>query len=217
MERGTDLLGDELNKLWRGVHGVAGGGVEEAGIPNGERTGAGAAGGETAAAGRRRRGSRRRDRVAGDGCSAPLPQGEADALLGGLGQLQAEMEAEARSFQRHKVEIVRKLESLGRRWDGREDEEIVELEDEAESMRAAVVASRARLLDRVREVRLGFWDGAGKGGKGCGVVGDSSGGLRAARCSGGGASVVSPCPPPRYVRFSSTWQCRMQFSIFYLT
>lgn len=162
MDRGTDVLGDELHKLWRSVHG----GVEHVDGRREARGDSSTAKSEEEVAGRRRkeevahfdgRSNRVAVSVAKRGHLCQLPKEKADALLDGLGRLQREMEAETHSFHQHKVELVRRLTSLGqhggggewRDWDGGE---VVQLEEEAESMRAAVIASHARLLGRVREV-----------------------------------------------------------------
>ena len=145
MERGTDVLGDELNVLWQNVR------EEAADDSDGDNGGGGGGGGS------------------GGGCSKTqrLPRREADALLDGLEALQVEMEGEASSFQRRKTELMRKLETLptggggaggakevgrSRRKEREADRAAVGLEEEAESMRTAVIASHARLLGRVREV-----------------------------------------------------------------
>lgn len=154
------MLADELNKLWQKVRdaaavtGVSGTNSERGGLENSRGTAAAGGG-----AGQRRGEGRRTA-----GRSPRLPTDEADTVLAGLGRLQAEMESEARSFQQRKVRLVRRLELLGRMEGGRtgwrgldanRKERVVELEEEAESMRAAVVASHARLLGRVREVGCG--------------------------------------------------------------
>lgn len=164
MERGTDVLGDELDILWRNVRE----GATDCGRETEDMVAAGAAaavgggggGGDGSGSGGRGKGQR-------------LPRREADALLDGLEALQAEMEAEASSFQRQKTELMRKLKALpiggrrdgngqaglgdvrGRPRRGKQDSAagmVMELEEEAESMRTAVIASHARLLGRVREV-----------------------------------------------------------------
>lgn len=167
MERGTDVLGDELNILWQNVReGAACCGREKEGTAAASAADSGGGVGGGGGVGNDRRGKGQR-----------LPRREADVLLDGLEALQAEMEAEAISFQRQKSELTRKLRALpvvgGR--DGRGEAEpggvvvgercgrrgkqdgtaglVTELEEEAESMRTAVIASRARLLGRVREVR----------------------------------------------------------------
>lgn len=171
MERGTDALGDELGRLWRrlraGDEYGGGGGV---GRSKGGGGGGATARAAVAAAGQREVG---RGGTTGPGgavvagapaWSSRLPPEAADALLAGLGRLQVDMEAEALSFQQRKAGLVRKVEALGRRGDGggqrgREEkmrDEVVELEEEAESMRAAVAATHARLLRRVREVGGGL-------------------------------------------------------------
>lgn len=120
------------------------------------------------------KGRRRREQGGGHAASQPrptLPPEDVDALLSGLAQLQSEMESEVRSFRQQKASLVSKLESVGPGLSGdsrrREGEnrrvvrgtnggdglgEVSAMEDEAEAMRARVVASRARLLGRVREV-----------------------------------------------------------------
>lgn len=143
MERGADVLGGELSKLWQSLHSVELG-LEAAPWQGDRRDGSGGeVNGKTSAA------------------EAPtsrphLPPEEAAELLAGLGKLQAEMHAEARSFQRRKSDIVNRVNSLvgaGSLRRGRCDrDEVIQLEDEAESMRAAIVASRSRLLERVRKV-----------------------------------------------------------------
>ena len=161
MERGTDVLGDELNILWQNVRE----GATERGRETEEMVTAGVAdgGGGGGFGGRGGTGSSN-DRGKGQ----RLPRREADVLLDGLEALQAEMEAEASSFQRQKIELTRKLKALpiGGARDGDKAGErprrgkqdgtaglVTELEEEAESMRTAVIASHARLLGRVREVR----------------------------------------------------------------
>lgn len=149
MERGTDVLGDELNVLWRNVREGA---AEDSGSSDDESSEGGGGGSIK---------TRR------------LPRREADTLLDGLEALQVEMEAEASSFQRRKTELMRKLETLPigggggtggaseagpgevRRHSRRREQDdgaAAGLEEEAESMRTAVIASHARLLGRVREV-----------------------------------------------------------------
>lgn len=202
MERGTNLLGDELDKLWRNVRDAAERGEEKAQMDDYGETGRGGGdfsihrekgrhikrrSGESTRMGQRTIQQRHHGESArgvcdnGDGDvlfdqkhsavvetvgavdtvpsrrNPRLPPNEADALMAGLGRLQAEMEAEARSFQQHKVSLTRRLQDLrkiGRGKDKTRSEEVVELEEEAESMRTAVVASHARLLDRVREVSV---------------------------------------------------------------
>ena len=169
MERGTDALSDELGRLWRRLRtgdGCGGGG-------SGGRSKGGSGRGATvraAAAVRREVG---RGGTTGPGnalvddapaWSSRLPPETADALLAGLGRLQVDMEAEALSFQQRKADLVQKVEALGRRGarggqGGREEkmrDEVVELEEEAENMRATVAAAHARLLGRVREVGGGL-------------------------------------------------------------
>lgn len=172
MERGTDALGDELSRLWRRLRAGEGYG----GSGDGGGSGSGATVG-VAAAGRQQGG---RGGTAGPGSgvvagapvsSPQLPPEAADALLAGLGRLQVDMEAEALSFQRRKADLMRKVGALGRRSagggrGGREEkmrDEVLELEDEAESMRAAVAAAHARLLGRVREVGGGLMVGVFSG------------------------------------------------------
>lgn len=166
MERGTDVLGDELNILWQNVRE----GATDCGRETKEMAAAaGAADGGGSGGDGGERGS-------GRGNGQRLPRREADVLLDGLEALQAEMEAEASSFQRQKSELMRKLRALpigggrgGAEEAGRGDVGerrrrgshsstaaglAMELEEEAESMRTAVIASHARLLGRVREVGL---------------------------------------------------------------
>lgn len=143
MERGADVLGGELSKLWQSLHSVELG-LEAVQWRGDRRNGSGGGvDGKTSAA-----------EVP---TSRPrLPPKEAAELLAGLGKLQAEMHAEARSFQCRKSEIVNRVNSLvgtGSSRRGRCDrDEVIKLEDEAESMRAAIVSSRSRLLERVRKV-----------------------------------------------------------------
>ena len=182
MERGTGILGDELSKLWQSLHNAKAGRESEGGIPASGAADCGG-GGTAAAAVRTRVGGNRngdlKDSGGDDGmndkaaAAAPaskprLHPEEADKLLAGLRELQAEMQAEAQSFQRRKSDIVKSLESQrGRRCSGRgagdgEKDEIVRLEEEAESMKVAIVASRSRLLERVREVSFGTGKGREK-------------------------------------------------------
>lgn len=185
MEHGTNILGEELNKLWRNV-------ADPVGPGHGHEDGAAEAGGERVSVmtARRRRdwgGEGRNEDVGGGGggvgggsngrrpnARPTLPPEEVDALLNGLARLQSEMEAEVGSFQKQKAELVRRLEKLdevGGKHEGAERveydgagwgrdcalDEVMALEEQAESMRAGVVASLARLLERVREVRCFFF------------------------------------------------------------
>lgn len=170
MERGTDALGDELTVLWRNFRDVPEGGAvanddndndDDDDDDDGDRDGGRRSGGVVGDGPARYRvtateeAPRPRPRRRGNGRrNKRLPPEDADALLEGLVRLKAEMEAEARSFQQRMGALSGRLESLAEAEPGgvggREE---VELEEEAESMRAAVVASHARLLGRVREVR----------------------------------------------------------------
>ena len=161
MERGTDALGDELSRLWRRLRG----GDEHGGSGGGGRATVGVASAGRQQDGRSRTAGPGGEVVSGAPVSSPrLPPQAADALLAGLGRLQVDMEAEALSFQRRKADLMRKVGALGRRAsgggrEGREEkmrDEVIELEEEAESMRATVAATHARLLGRVREVGDGL-------------------------------------------------------------
>lgn len=160
MEHGTDILGDELDNLWRKIREVAG--VIE--TEDDRETGRGETSTATAVEkGGRRSRSGGRGRVVGTRPARRLPPEEVDALLTGLAKLQSEMQAEAQGFQEHKAELVRRVETLedSRNSGGRErrrgrcnDEQVVALEEAAKSLRTGVIASHGRLLGRVRGVRV---------------------------------------------------------------
>lgn len=176
MDHGTDVMGDELNKLWRNVREVAGAVIrsgeeeEEEKKEEGRRRRDDVGGPNAILKVRRKENSavgQRRRREEGGRSTRPrptLPPEEADALLTGLAQLQSEMKADIKSFRHRKAELGRKLEEFEsgpdgdsnrqRTWGRNGDAEVAALQKEAVSMRAGVAASHARLLRRVREVSV---------------------------------------------------------------
>lgn len=165
MERSTDTISDELENLRRDIRALSVEAQEGVGQTLDRETRSPKTSKVAVSSMARRKRSRVKSR-SGIGEPSRLSPEDVRTLLTGLSKLQSEVEAEARVFQHRKGQLLSKHTALmarggleggnsgrGCETDGRE---MVELEAEAQSLKANVGASHARLRERVQDVRRAF-------------------------------------------------------------